>query len=86
MVSNHVTGINYHNVIGSYYMNEMLKRATQAVADVRRDGHHGFDDEIARAVLAAVRDLSTEVWSFTTHDSSVSFSEQWETAIDEILK
>jgi hypothetical protein len=68
-------------------MNEMFKRAVEAVKPAREGGHI-FDDEIARAVIDAIREPTDEV---TTKGSGI-WQEYDGTAaiytimIDEILK
>ena len=42
-------------------MSPVLQRAARAVSKVRSGGHHGFDDEIARAVIESLMEPSEEM-------------------------
>lgn len=51
---------NIERAEASNHRNKVLQRATKAVAKARADGI-GFDDEIARAVIEALREPTIEV-------------------------
>lgn len=62
-------------------MNECLARACAAVAEIRASGH-GFDDEIARAVIEAIRDPGPEMLAVGGSESGW----RWRLMITELLR